>query len=222
MKAFTKKELAALLDQTLLKADVTSARFESFCATARDYGFASVAVNGANVPTAKKLLAGSGVLVDAACAFPLGQVSLDVKKYEAESLIRSGADEVDYVLNIGRLKDGDYAYIEKEMREITAICHEHGAICKVIFENCYLTDAEKIAASKIAAQARPDFIKTSTGFGTGGATLADVRLMKENAGPGIKVKAAGGIRTLTDTLAFLDAGVERIGTSCGDKIVDEL
>ena len=142
----------------------------------------------------------------------------------AETLqaISDGADEIDYVLNIGKLKEGNTEYIRKEMQAITSVCRERGIICKVIFENCYLTKEEIRLAAEIAKEVRPDFIKTSTGFGTSGATYEDVKLMKDTVGDLVKVKAAGGIRSLEDALKMIEAGAERIGTSSGIKIVEEL
>jgi deoxyribose-phosphate aldolase len=148
--------------------------------------------------------------------------------FETERAIAEGADEIDYVINIGELKSGNLACVEREMREIVAVCRANGKTVKVIFENCYLTDEEKRTLCRIALKVRPDFIKTSTGFGTPapgvavGATVEDVRLMKEMVGDEIKVKAAGGIRTLQDALAMIEAGAERIGTSAGVRIIEEL
>ena len=158
----------------------------------------------------------------AAIGFPLGQTTIDVKCYETEKAIEEGADEIDYVINIGKLKSGNWAYIEEEMARIVSICKKHNRLSKVIFENCYLTDDEKKRLCEIALRVRPDFVKTSTGFGTGGATVEDVRLMKSIVGSEIGVKAAGGIRSLEDALAMIEAGATRIGTSAGVKIVQEM
>lgn len=160
--------------------------------------------------------------------FPLGQTTIEDKVFETKQAIADGADEIDYVVNLVKLKSGDLAYVEDEMRQIVAVCREHGKISKVIFENCYLTDDEKRTLCEIALKVKPDFIKTSTGFGTPapgvavGATVEDVRLMKSMVGDAIKVKAAGGVRTLEDALAMIEAGAERIGTSAGVTIVEEL
>ena len=157
----------------------------------------------------------------AAISFPLGQTSIAVKEFETRDAIENGADEIDYVINIARLKCGDTAYIEREMKAITEICREHQVISKVIFENCYLTEEEKLRLCDIASRVKPDFIKTSTGFGTGGATVADVRLMRTHTDPQVKVKAAGGIRDLDACLAMIEAGAERIGTSSSLRILEE-
>ena len=227
-KTITPEQLAKTIDQTLLKPFASTADFEAFCAESAAYHFKMVAINSAPVKKCKALLQNSDVLVGAAIGFPLGQTTIEDKAFETERAIAEGADEIDYVVNIGELKSGNLSYIEEEMRAIVAICRRHGKTVKVIFENCYLTDEEKIALCQIALAVRPDFIKTSTGFGTPavgktvGATVEDVRLMKRVVGDAVKVKAAGGIRTLSDALAMLEAGAERIGTSAGVAIVDAL
>jgi deoxyribose-phosphate aldolase len=158
----------------------------------------------------------------------LGQTTIENKVHETKQAIEDGADEIDYVINIGALKSGNLSYIEEEMRAIVSVCRAHEKTVKVIFENCYLTDAEKRKLCEIALKVRPDFIKTSTGFGTPspgvavGATVEDVRLMKSIVGDAIKVKAAGGVRTLEQALAMIEAGAERIGTSAGVSIIEEL
>jgi len=225
---FTPEQLAKYFDQTLLKAYASDADFAAFCKESAAYHFQMVAINSAPVKKCKALLQDSDVLVGAAIGFPLGQTTIEDKVYETERAIADGADEIDYVINIGELKSGNLAYIEDEMRAIVAVCRKNGKTVKVIFENCYLTDEEKRALCRIALQVKPDFIKTSTGFGSPapgvavGATLADVRLMKKMVGDAIKVKAAGGIRTLQDALAMIEAGAERIGTSAGVQIIEEL
>jgi deoxyribose-phosphate aldolase len=211
-----------LFDHTNLKPYVSDADMKILCDEAVKYGFKTVAINNANIERCKKFLEGSDVLVDAAVSFPLGQCTLETKLFETKNAIINGAGEVDYVINIAELKMGNYSYIEKEMREIVSICRKFNVTSKVIFENCYLTDDEKIALCKIANKIKPDFIKTSTGFGISGATFADVKLMRENAIPEIKIKAAGGIRTLDMVEQFVQAGASRIGTSAAIKIVEEL
>lgn len=211
-----------LFDHTNLKPYASDADMKILCNEAVKYGFKTVAINNANIERCKKFLEGSDVLVDAAVSFPLGQCTLDTKLFETKDAIIKGAGEVDYVINIAELKMGNYSYIEKEMREIVSICREFNVTSKVIFENCYLTDDEKIALCKIANKVKPDFIKTSTGFGTSGATLSDVKLMRENAIPEIRIKAAGGVRTLDMVEQFVQAGASRIGTSAAVKIVEEL
>ena len=214
------EELAKMIDQTLLKAYATDEDLKKHCEEAKRYNFKTVAINNAPVPLCKKMLEETDILCDAAISFPLGQSTIETKVFEAQDVIDKGAGEVDYVINIGKLKSKDYEYIEEEMRRMVKVCHENNVPCKVIFENCYLEEDEKRKLCEIALKVGPDFIKTSTGFGTGGATLEDVRLMKECVGDKIKIKAAGGIRTIEDALKFVAAGASRIGTSAGPKIVD--
>ena len=216
-----KKDLAQMVDHTQLRADAVKEDFEKLCKEAADYGFKMVAINSYPVELCSKLLKGTGVHVGAAIGFPLGQTTIENKVHETKQAIENGADEIDYVINIGKLKEKDYDYIEREMTEIVKACREKNILSKVIFENCYLTDDEKIKVSEIAAKVKPDFIKTSTGFGTGGATLEDVKLMKSIVKDEVKVKAAGGIRDLDTFLAMVEAGAERIGTSAGIEIMNE-
>ena len=216
-----KKDLAQMVDHTQLRAYAVKEDFEKLCKEAADYGFKMVAINSYPVELCSKLLKGTGVHVGAAIGFPLGQTTIENKVHETKQAIEDGADEIDYVINIGKLKEKDYDYIEREMTEIVKACREKNILSKVIFENCYLTDDEKIKVSEIAAKVKPDFIKTSTGFGTGGATLEDVKLMKSIVKDGVKVKAAGGIRDLDTFLTMVEAGAERIGTSAGIEIMNE-
>lgn len=218
----TRSEIAAMIDHTLLKADATEEGFKKLCQEARDNGFAMVAINPGPVALCKELLEGSDVHVGAAIAFPLGQTTIEDKVRETELAIENGADEIDYVINITQLKAGNTDYIEDEMRRIVDVCRANDVLIKVIFENCYLTDDEKRTVAQIAKKVRPDFIKTSTGFGTGGATFDDVKLMKEVVGDDVQIKAAGGIRTPEDALKFVELGVTRIGTSAGIAIVSAL
>lgn len=220
MNPLTPEALAKHFDHTLLKPDVTSDELKVLCDDAKTYGFMMVAVNPAPVALCKELLRGSDIHVGAAVSFPLGQSTIDSKRFETVNALDNGADEIDYVVNITSIKDGDYAYVEREMQEIVAVCREREVISKVIFENCYLSDDEKKRLCEIALKVKPDFIKTSTGFGIGGATLADVALMKEIVGGTIKVKASGGVRTLEMALRLIDMGVERIGSSSSKEIVD--
>lgn len=221
IEQLTKQQLAGMFDHTLLKPYASEADFVQLCAESRAHRFAMVAVHSAPVALCKRLLAGSGVHVGAAISFPLGQTTVETKVFETKKAIEDGADEIDYVINIGQLKNGNLTYIEDEMRQIAAVCKKAGVLSKVIFENCYLTKDEIIAVAKIAARVRPDFVKTSTGFGTGGATAADVALMKQIAGPNVKVKAAGGIRGWASCKAMLEAGADRIGTSSSLRILEE-
>ena len=217
-----KKELAQMIDHTQLRAYAVKEDFVKLCNEAKDYGFKMVAINSFPVEICSELLKGTGAHVGAAIGFPLGQTTIENKVHETKQAIEQGADEIDYVINIGRLKDGDYDYIEREMKEIVAACKEKNVLSKVIFENCYLTEDEKKKMSEIALKVKPDFIKTSTGFGTGGATLEDVKLMKSIVKDEVKVKAAGGVRDLETFLAMVEAGAERIGTSSGIEIIKEL
>ena len=216
-----REKLCKLFDHTYLKAYAQQKDFERLCDEARQYGFMMVAINSAPVALYKRLLSGSDVHVGAAIAFPLGQTSIRSKCAETIEAINNGADEIDYVINIGKAKDHDYDYIKKEMEAIVKICKERSVLSKVIFENCYLDKEEIRQLALIAKEVKPDFIKTSTGFGTSGAAVEDVRLMKETVGDEVKVKAAGGIRDWPTCKAMLEAGAERIGTSSSIKILEE-
>lgn len=217
----TKEQLVKLFDHTCLYAYATEAHMKKLCDEARAYNFAMVAVNSVQVKLCKKFLKDTDVHVGAAIGFPLGQTTIASKVFETVDAIQNGADEIDYVINITELKDGNYDYIREEMRQIVAECRTANVISKVIFENCYLTQEEKEILCKIALEVKPDFIKTSTGFGTGGATLDDVKLMKSIVGDAVKVKAAGGVRDLETCMAMVEAGAERIGTSAAVKITEE-
>lgn len=217
----TVEQLANMIDHTNLKAFADDAAFEKLCDEAKKYNFKMVAINPAQTVRCKKKLEGSPVHVGAAIGFPLGQTTLECKIFETKDAIEKGADEIDYVINVAELKNKNYDYIKKEMEEIVKICREAGKTSKVIFENCYLTDDEKRKVAEIAKEVKPDFIKTSTGFGTGGATVEDVKLMKSVVGDEVKVKAAGGIRDLKTALTMIEAGAERLGTSAGVAIVEE-
>lgn len=217
----TVEQLANMIDHTNLKAFADDAAFEKLCDEAKKYNFKMVAINPAQAVRCKKKLEGSPVHVGAAIGFPLGQTTLECKIFETKDAIEKGADEIDYVINVAELKNKNYDYIKKEMEEIVKICREAGKTSKVIFENCYLTDDEKRKVAEIAKEVKPDFIKTSTGFGTSGATVEDVKLMKSVVGDEVKVKAAGGIRDLKTALAMIEAGAERLGTSAGVAIVEE-
>ena len=217
----TVEQLANMIDHTNLKAFADDAAFEKLCDEAKKYNFKMVAINPAQTVRCKKKLEGSPVHVGAAIGFPLGQTTLECKIFETKDAIEKGADEIDYVINVAELKNKNYDYIKKEMEEIVKICREAGKTSKVIFENCYLTDDEKRKVAEIAKEVKPDYIKTSTGFGTGGATVEDVKLMKSVVGDEVKVKAAGGIRDLKTALAMIEAGAERLGTSAGVAIVEE-
>ena len=220
-KALTKEAVAGMIDHTNLKATATREDIRRLCEEAKTYHFASVMVNSAFTALCSELVKGTGVLVGTVAGFPLGQMSAAAKVFEAETAIADGAEEIDYVVNISDVKDGKWDLVKNEMAKITAACHSRGAGCKVIFENCYLTKEEIARLAEIAKEVKPDFIKTSTGFGTGGATPEDVRLMKETVGDAVKVKASGGIRDWASCKAMIEAGAERIGASAGRQILDE-
>ena len=210
-----------MIDHTNLKAYATKDDFKKLCDEAIQYGFKSVAVNTYPVAMCARMLKNSEVMTGAAIAFPLGQMTISSKVAEAENAVKDGCQEFDYVMNIGKAKEHDYDYIEEEMRRMTSVAVKAGICCKVIFETCYLTDEEIIAVAQIASRVKPDFIKTSTGFGTAGASPDHVRLMKKYAGEDVQVKAAGGIRSWQQAKAMIDAGASRLGTSNGVKIIEE-
>lgn len=214
------KQLAGMIDHTFLKPFGTAENMEKLCAEARKYEFAMVAINPAEVETCVKLLEGSPVRVGAAIGFPLGQTTTECKAFETRDAIAKGATEIDTVINVRALQKDRLDIVKKEIEEMVAICRPAGVICKVILETCYLSDTEKETVCRIAKEAGVDFVKTSTGFGTAGATVEDVALMRRVVGPEIGVKAAGGIRDLDTVLAMIKAGATRIGTSSGVTIVE--
>lgn len=214
------EQLAGMIDHTFLKPFGTSENIEKLCAEARKYNFAMVAINPAEVETCVKLLEGSPVRVGAAIGFPLGQTTTECKAFETRDAIEKGATEIDTVINVRALQKGRLDIVKKEIEDMVAICKPAGVICKVILETCYLSDAEKETVCRIAKEAGVDFVKTSTGFGTAGATVEDVALMRRVVGPEISVKAAGGIRDLNTALAMIEAGATRLGTSSGVSIVE--
>ena len=219
---FTPQELAGMIDHTFLKAYGGPEPIEKLCAEAREYGFAMVAVNAAEAERCAELLKGSKTRVGVAISFPLGQMTSAAKAFEIRDAIAQGAGEVDMVQNLRALQSGNDALVLAELEDLAKTCREHGVISKVILENCYLTDEQKVRACELAVKAGVDFVKTSTGFGTGGATVADIALMRRTVGPDMGVKAAGGIRTLDAALDMIHAGATRIGTSAGVAIVEEL
>jgi deoxyribose-phosphate aldolase len=216
------QSLAAVIDHTLLKPDATRRQVEGLCAEAARYRFACAVVNPIWTSTAVSLLAGSGVPVGAVIGFPLGASLVSTLRQEAVALIRLGARELDMVLPIGQLKSGNHHAVHHTVQAAVSVAHHHGVLLKVILETCLLTMEEKLRASEIAIQAGADFIKTSTGFAQGGATEADVALLRGVAGARCGVKASGGIRTLADVRAMLEAGANRIGSSASVAIVREL
>jgi deoxyribose-phosphate aldolase len=213
--------VASLIDHTLLKPEATIAQIEQLCAEAREYTFASVCVNSVYVPLAARLLRDSVVAVCAVVGFPLGASLTDVKVYEAAKAIEHGASEIDMVIHIGALKEDDISMVHHDIAAVVAECQIKSALCKVILETVLLTDEQKITGCRVARDAGADFVKTSTGFAGGGATVADVRLMREVVGSQMGVKASGGVRSLTDVRAMIEAGATRIGTSAGVAIMRE-
>ncbi|KAA9297953.1 MULTISPECIES: deoxyribose-phosphate aldolase [Aerococcus] len=218
----TLDDYAQMIDHTNLHADASSQVIQELCQQAIDYHFRMVAINPLQVETCQEYLKNSDVHVGAAIAFPLGQLTVEAKRLEAQIAIEAGADEIDYVVNLTAVKDQDWELVKSEMQTMANLCRDHEVISKVIFENCYLSDDEIRHLAQIAREVKIDFIKTSTGFGPSGAKLADVRLMKDLVGDQVKVKAAGGIRTAEDFLDMVDAGAERIGTSAGVEIIQAL
>ena len=217
----TKEELASMFDHTFLKAYASRDDFIKLCDEAKELGAAMVAINSVAVKFCKQQLEGTDIHVGAAISFPLGQTTLDIKLAETKQAIEDGADEIDYVINISKAKMHDWDYLKNEMEQIVAVCKEKDVISKVIFENCYLTKEEIKQLALIAKEVKPDFIKTSTGFGTGGATIEDVKLMIDTVEGKVAVKAAGGIRDWKMAKAMIDLGVKRIGTSSSLKILEE-
>jgi deoxyribose-phosphate aldolase len=213
--------VAGLIDHTLLKADATRQEIEKLCREAREFGFATVCINPTWVSTAAALLRGSSTGVCTVVGFPLGATTTDVKAYETRRVIYDGATEVDMVINIGALKSGDLGLVEKDIAAVVTACHDCGVLSKVIIEAALLTDEEKITACALSKAAGADYVKTSTGFGPGGATAADVALMRRVVGPDIGVKAAGGVRDYDALKSLVDAGASRVGASAGVKIVQE-
>ena len=211
-------ELAKYIDHTALKADTGRAAIEKLCQEAREYGFMSVCVNPTWVATAQSLLAGSDVKVCTVIGFPLGANTSAVKAFETRTAIQEGADEVDMVINIGAAKDGNWDLVKADIQAVVEAAN-HQALVKVILETCLLSKEEIVKASQVAKEAGAAFVKTSTGFSTGGATVQDIRLMRETVGPDMGVKASGGVQNREDALAMIEAGASRIGASKGIAIV---
>jgi deoxyribose-phosphate aldolase len=214
-------QLAHLIDHTLLKPDASQDEIAQLCFEARKYQFASVCVNPTNVKLCAQLLKDSGVDICTVVGFPLGATPTDVKVFEAQQAIREGATEVDMVINVGAVKSRDYELVERDIASVARVCHAGNAILKVIIEAALLTDEEKVVACQLAKVAGADFVKTSTGFGPGGATPEDVALMRKVVGPSIGVKAAGGIRTYQDAQRMIAAGASRLGASASVRILQE-
>ena len=211
--------IARMIDHTLLKPEATKQQIEELCAEAKEYNFASVCINPSFVKLCADLLRDTSVKVCTVIGFPLGATSSDAKAYETEKAIRDGAREVDMVLNVGMLKSGEYDYVRNDISGVVAAAHRHGVLTKVIIETGLLTDEEKVKACALAKKAGADFVKTSTGFAKGGATVGDIALMRRVVGPELGVKASGGVRTQEQALALIASGADRIGASASVKIV---
>lgn len=218
MIKITKHQLAGTIDQTMLKIEATYGDIERLCLEAEKYHFAAVAVHPVNVPLAAKVLKGTGVKVCAALAFHLGAYPPEIKEFECRDAVEKGADELDMVMNVGALKESRYDLVRKEVEGLVKAAG--GRITKLILETCLLTDEEKAKACKIAKECGADFVKTSTGFGKRGATVHDVKLMRETVGADMGVKASGGIRNTETALAMIEAGANRLGVSVGVAIVE--
>lgn len=209
--------IAKMIDHTILKAFATKEDVKVLCKEAQEYNFFSVCINPANIELAKKELGGSDVKVCTVIGFPLGANTSEVKAFETKDAIKKGADEVDMVINIGALKDKNYDYVLNDIKAVVDAADKK-ALVKVIIETCYLTDEEKKIACELSVKAGADFVKTSTGFGTGGSTPEDIKLMREVVGPNIGVKASGGVRNQEDAKAVIEAGCSRIGASASVAI----
>lgn len=205
------------IDHTILKATASSSDVQKLCEEAIEHKFYSVCVNGCYVADAKQLLQGTDVKVAAVVGFPLGAMTTAAKVFEAKEAVENGASEIDMVINVAKLKDGEFEYVENEIRQIKEAIGDN--VLKVIIETCYLTDEEKVKACELSLVAKADFVKTSTGFGTGGATYEDVKLMKSVVGDNAKVKASGGVRDKETAQKYVELGAERLGTSSGIDIV---
>ena len=205
------------IDHTILKATASSTDVQKLCEEAIEHEFYSVCVNGCYVADAKQLLQGTDVKVAAVVGFPLGAMTTAAKVFEAKEAVENGASEIDMVINVAKLKDGEFEYVENEIRQIKEAIGDN--VLKVIIETCYLTDEEKVKACELSLAAKADFVKTSTGFGTDGATYEDVKLMKSVVGDNAKVKASGGVRDKETAQKYINLGAERLGTSSGIDIV---
>lgn len=214
-------ELARMIDHTLLKPEATRDQIAVLCQEATAYGFAAVCVHPTYVALCRERLQGTAIEIATVAGFPLGATLPEVKAYEAQRAIAAGAGEVDMVLNVGALKSGDVEWVYRDVAAVAQACHARSAVLKVIIEAALLTDEEKVAACVLAQAAGAEYVKTSTGFGPGGARVEDIALMRRTVGPDMGIKAAGGIRTYADALAMVGAGATRIGASAGVKIVQQ-
>ncbi len=214
-------QVAALIDHTLLKPTATEAQIEVLCQEAMQHNFASVCINPTHVKLAAQLLRDSVVKTCTVIGFPLGANTTPVKVFETKETIKDGAEEVDMVINIGALKQGNNDLVEQDIAAVVGAAHRSDVLCKVIIETCFLNDEEKARACRLAQKAGADFVKTSTGFGGGGATVEDVALMRQTVGPTMGVKASGGVKNFADAKAMVAVGATRLGVSAGVEIVQE-
>ena len=214
--------LAQYIDHTLLKADASLPQIEKLCQEAKENKFMSVCVNSYYVKSAVQLLSGTNVKVCTVVGFPLGASTMETKRFEAMKAVAEGAKEIDMVLNISAVKSGNWQYVLDDMSSLSQVCHQQGAILKVILETSLLNDEEKKKACELAVMAKVDFVKTSTGFSTGGATVEDIKLMRSVVGPNMGIKASGGIRNTETAKAMIEAGATRLGTSASVDIVKGL
>lgn len=213
-------EIANYIDHTLLKAEATQSQIETLCEEAKEYSFCSVCVNPTWVSLAANLLKGTDVKVCTVIGFPLGATTAETKAFETVNAIHNGAKEIDMVINVGALKGGDIETVKRDIEAVVNAAKDQ-ALVKVIIETSLLTDEEKVTACRLSVEAGADFVKTSTGFSTGGATVTDIKLMRKTVGPNIGVKASGGVRTAADAKAMIEAGATRIGASSGVNIVKD-
>ncbi|NPV54268.1 MAG: deoxyribose-phosphate aldolase [Firmicutes bacterium] len=221
MQEVSCREIAEMIDHSLLRPNLTDDDIVKGCEIAKKYNVASVCVRPSDVTRAKELLKDSDVLVTTVIGFPHGAHTTATKLFEAEEAIKNGAVEIDMVLNIGKLLSHDYDYIEREIKAIVEMAHARGVVVKVILENCYLTDELKVMACQICERAGADYVKTSTGFGPGGATIPDIELMRRSVSPKVKIKAAGGVRTLEAAIQVRAAGCTRFGATATEAIMEE-
>ncbi|MBL3530795.1 deoxyribose-phosphate aldolase [Companilactobacillus zhachilii] len=222
MLEYTLDELSRLVDHTNLHAFASAEDMKKLCDEAKEYHFRMVAINQVQSKLCFDQLKDTDIDIGAAISFPLGQTTIESKVFDTKDAIKNGANEIDYVINITEVKNNNFDYIKDEMKQIVDVCHKNSVLVKVIFENAYLTKDEIKHVAEIAKQVKPDFIKTSTGFGPSGAKVEDVKLMKSVVGDDVSVKAAGGIRNSDGFLAMIAAGADRIGTSSGVKIINAL
>ncbi|NSW76397.1 MAG: deoxyribose-phosphate aldolase [Candidatus Atribacteria bacterium] len=218
---YTCEEIAKMIDHSLLRPELTEQEIIEGCEIARKYNVASVCCRPSDVALAKKVLAGSEVKVGAVVGFPHGSHRTETKVFEAELAIKDGAEELDMVIHIGKLRSRDFEYVKKDIQAVVDVAHKNGVIVKVILENCYLTDELKRIGCRLAEEAGADFVKTSTGFAPGGATIEDLRLMRESVSPRVQVKAAGGVRDLDAALKVREVGATRFGATKTAEILEE-